>query len=160
MSKIQKKKNRRADTHCSKQNKTGTVVGWQATLYVTLIDYALKGTIIVSYRIPQKIIKLLQIVFDDSECAMLDKVEQSKQDDIMSGFLLLLVVVWIIKKTTQNKMAIYIKARDDIVFTSSSYRHMLMKTTEINTLSSRTGLDINKQKTNVEDRLYINNRMT
>ena len=53
-----------------------------------------------------------QMLYDDSECVVLDEVEESewfnvktgvKQGDIMSRFIFLLLVEWIMKKNNSRK---------------------------------------------------------
>ena len=65
--------------------------------------------IMESYGIPRKIIHMVQMLYEDSECAVLDEDEESewfkfktgvKQGDVMSGFIFLVVVDWIMRKTT------------------------------------------------------------
>ena len=64
-----------------------------------------------SYGIPSKIIKMVQILYEDSECAVLDEGEESewlkvktgaKQGDVMSGFIFLIVIDWIMKNVTER----------------------------------------------------------
>ena len=62
------------------------VVEWQATLYITFVDFekafdsehlqSLWQTM-ESYRIPRKIIHMVQMLYEDSECAVLDKGGES-----------------------------------------------------------------------------------
>ena len=62
-----------------------------------------------SYEIPRKIIHMVQMLYKYSECAVLDECEESewfkvktgvKQGDVMSGFIFLMVVDWIMRNTT------------------------------------------------------------
>ena len=66
-----------------------------------------------SYGIPCKIIHMVQMLYEDSECAVLDEGEESewfkvktgvKQGDVMSGFIFLIVVDWIMRNTTAGKI--------------------------------------------------------
>ena len=68
-----------------------------------------------SYGIPLKIIHIVQMLYEDSECAVLDEGEESewfkvktgvKQGDVMSGFIFLMVVDWIMRNATGNKTGI------------------------------------------------------
>ena len=88
--------------------------------------------------------------------------------------MLLLIIDWIMKKTThENNTSIrwrFTPKHDDLrlymtspLIVSSSYRHMQIKTTNMNTFASITGLKINKGKTEMlminskcNDRIYIN----
>ena len=62
-----------------------------------------------SYGIPRKTIHMVQILYKDSKCAVLDEGEESewfrgktrvKQGDVMSGFFFLVVVYWIMRNKT------------------------------------------------------------
>ena len=90
------------------------VVEWQSTLYVTFVDFEKAfdsvdreslWTIMSSYN--KSIIQM--ILYEDNECAVLDEGEESewfkiktgvKQGDVMSGFIFLIVVDWIMKNVT------------------------------------------------------------
>ena len=95
-----------------------------------------------SYGIPCKIIHMVQMLYEDSECAVLDEGEESewfkvktgvKQGDVMSGFIFLIVVDWIMRNTTAgNKTGIRwnftskledLDFADDIALMSSCYTH-------------------------------------
>ena len=89
------------------------VVEWQSTLYITFVDFEKPfdsvhqeslWKIMVSYGTPSKIIKMVQILYADSECAVLDEGEESewfkvkpgvKQGDVMSGFIFLISDIYI-----------------------------------------------------------------
>ena len=105
---------------------------------------------------------------------MLDEGEKSewfkvktggKQGDVMSGFILLIVVDWITRNTTGgNKTGIRwnftskledLDFADDISLMSSCYTHMQIKTRQLNQFAARTGLRINKKKTQI---LRINSK--
>ena len=54
---------------------------------------------------------MVQILYEDSECAVLDEGEESewfevktgvKQGDVMSGFIFLIVIDWIMKNVTER----------------------------------------------------------
>ena len=64
-----------------------------------------------AYSIPIKVIRIVQLLYQDSECAVLDggqtfewfKVETGvKQGCVMSGFLFLLAIDWIMCETTKQ----------------------------------------------------------
>ena len=132
---------------------------WQATLYITFVDFekAFNSVhreslwkIMESYGIPCKIIHMVQMLYEDSECAVLDEGEQSewfkvktgvKQGDVMSGFIFLIVVDWIMRNTTAgNKTGIRwnftskledLDFADDIALMSSCYTHVIMLHTHV-----------------------------
>ena len=120
------------------------VVERQATLYITFVDFEKAfdsvhreslWKIMESYGIPCKIIHMVQMLYEDSECAVLDEGEESewfkvktgvKQGDVMSGFIIHV-----------------------ISFMSSCCTHMQTKTRQLNQCAARTGLRINKKKTQI-----------
>ena len=83
----------------------------------------------------------------------------------MSGFIFLIVVDWIMRNTTAgNKTGIRwnftskledLDFADDIALMSSCYTHMQTKTRQLNQFAARTGLRINKKKTQI---LRINSK--
>ena len=77
-----------------------------------------------SYGIPRKIIHMIKMLYEDSEGVMLDKCEESewfkvktrvKQGDVISGFIFLMIVDWIMRNTTAgnktDKMELHDKTR-------------------------------------------------
>ena len=98
--------------------------------------------IMESYGILCNIIHMVEILYEDSEYAVLDKGEESewfkvktgvKQGDVISGFIFLMVVDWIMRNTTAgNKTRIRwnftskledLDFADDIALMSSCYTH-------------------------------------
>ena len=93
---------------------------WQTPLVVNVIDFEKAfdslhrpslWDIMKAYGIPGKIIRIVQLLYQDSECAVLDggqtsewfKVETGvKQGCVMSGFLFLLAIDWIMCETTKQ----------------------------------------------------------
>ena len=80
------------------------MVEWKATLYITFVDLEAFDSvhreslwkIMENYKIPFLIIHMVQTLYEDSECAVLDEGEESewfkvktgvKQGDVMSGFI-------------------------------------------------------------------------
>ena len=117
---------------------------------------------------------MVQMLYEDSECAVLDEGKESewfkvktgvKQGDVMSGFIFLIVVDWIMRNTTVgNKTGIRwnftskledLDFSDDIALMSSCYTHMQTKTRQLNQFAARTGLRIKKKKTQI---LRINSK--
>ena len=104
---------------------------------------------------------MVQMLYEDSECAVLDEGEESewfkvktgvKQGDVMSGFIFLIVVDWIMRNTTAgNKTGNFTSKLEDLDFAndialmSSCYTHMQTKTRQLNQFAARTGLRINKK---------------
>ena len=63
------------------------VVEWQSTLYITFVDFGKSfdsaygeslWKIMAVYGIPHKIIKMVQILYEDNECAVLDEGVESE----------------------------------------------------------------------------------
>ena len=127
-----------------------------------------------SYGIPSKILKMIQILYEDSECAVLDGGEESewfkvktgvKQGDVMSGFIFLIVVDWIMRHTVEgNNTGIRWKCMskledldfaDDLALLSSTANHMQTKISKLHNYASMAGLKINTRKTEV---LRINSK--
>nr|KAG5707675.1 hypothetical protein BaRGS_003250 [Batillaria attramentaria] len=93
---------------------------WQATLYTHFVDFEKafdslhrRGlwNIMKSYGIPEKLIRMVKLMYDDFECAVIDEGEQTrwfkittgvKQGCVMSGFLFLLAIDWIMRQTTER----------------------------------------------------------
>ena len=121
-----------------------------------------------AYGIPQKIITMIRLLYEDAECAVLDEGKESlwfkvktgvKQECVLSGFLFLPVIDWIMKKVTKdNKNGIRwritskledLDFADDIALVSTTCQQMQEKTTCLNEISQQFGLKINQKKTKV-----------
>ena len=115
-----------------------------------------------------KIIRIVQLLYQDSECAVLDggqtsewfKVETGvKQGCVMSGFLFLLAIDWIMCETTkQANTGIRwwfmdqledLDFADDIALISTTQHQMQKNTDMIAETSQQIGLNISKTKTQV-----------
>ena len=64
-----------------------------------------------AYSIPDKVIRMVKIMYDDFECSVLEEDEQTrwfkittgvKQGCAMSGFLFLLTVDWTMRRTKER----------------------------------------------------------
>ena len=67
--------------------------------------------IMKAYGIPQKIINMVRLLYEDVECAVMDEGKEStwfkvktgvKQGCVLSGFLFLLVIDWIMREVTSD----------------------------------------------------------
>ena len=121
-----------------------------------------------AYGIPIKTIRIVQLLYQDSECAVLDcgqtsewfKVETGvKQGCVMSGFLFLLAIDWIMCETTKqpntgirwrfmDQLEDLVFA-DDIALISTTQNQMQKQTDKLAEASQRIGLNISKTKTQV-----------
>ena len=109
---------------------------------------------------------MVQMLHEDSECAVLDEGEESEwfkvktgieQGDVMSGFIFLKVVDWVMRNTTagnkMDKLELHIKTRGP-----GHATHTCKQRRQLNHLAARTGLRINKKKTQVHPVLRINSK--
>ena len=145
-----------------------------ATTYVNFIDFEKAfdsvhqdslWKIMKHYGIPAKIINMVKLFYEKSECTVLDNGKEStwfrvktgvKQGCNMSGFLFLLVIDWIMKHSIQGNTGIRwqmmtkledLDFADDLALISSSQKHMQEKTSNLNNTAKRVGFQINKKKT-------------
>jgi hypothetical protein len=128
------------------------------------------------YGIPENIIDLVKCMHSNSECAVVDGTGTPewftiksgvKQGCDMSGFLFLLVIDWIMRKTTSSsntgiRWNITSKLEDldyadDIALLSSTKDQMQRKSNLLNTYAKSTGLKINAAKTKAM-RMNTNNQ--
>ena len=121
-----------------------------------------------AYSIPDKLIRMVKIMFDDFECSVLEEGEQTrwfkittgvKQGCVMSGVLFLLTVDWTMRRTTERhrngirwnftSMLEDLDFADDIVLVSSKNEHIQNKTNRLVHNAGRLGLKLNAQKCKV-----------
>ena len=119
-----------------------------------------------SYGIPSKLIRMVNAMNDGSQCAVVEGTGQSDWFDVKSGvkqgcntsgFLFLLVIDWIMRRSiwganTGTRWKLWSKLddfdfADDIALTSSTKCQTQQKVTNLNTNSKTTGLKINSEKT-------------
>nr|KAG5694275.1 hypothetical protein BaRGS_031993 [Batillaria attramentaria] len=150
---------------------------WQATLYTHFVDFEKafdslhrRGlwNIMKSYGIPEKLIRMVKLMYDDFECAVIDEGEQTrwfkittgvKQGCVMSGFLFLLAIDWIMRQTTErHRHGIRwdltstledLDFADDIALISSKFEHIQAKTDRLVENAGRVGLRLNSAKCKV-----------
>ena len=115
-----------------------------------------------TYSIPDKLMKIMN---DDCECSVVEQREQTmwfeittgiKQGCVMSGFLILITVDWIMRRTKGRHrngigwnltgMLEDLAFADDIVLVSSKYEHIQNKTNRQEDNAQRVGLKLNVQK--------------
>ena len=114
------------------------------------------------YGIPCKIINLVKMSYKNFRCA--DELSKwfpvmsvVRQGCVISGFLFVLVIDWIMRKTTRKKRGIQwgldtmedLDFADDLALLSTSKRNLQQKTNELEVHAKRTRLDINTAKTKV-----------
>ena len=148
---------------------------WNTELYMVFVDYEKAfdsidretlWKIMKAYGIPDKFIELVKAFYKNSRAAVLHGDGMSewfeiksglKQRCVMSGFLFLLIIDWIMRSTVDGQRT-GIRWRmmdtledldyaDDIVLLSERWRHAQQKLERLNNNGQTTGLKINKKKT-------------
>lgn len=148
---------------------------WNASLYLVFIDY-MKAfdsihqdtlwKIMKLYGVPSKFIKLVRMFYSDVKCSVISdggltnwfEVKSGvKQGCVMSGFLFLLMVDWIMTQAVKdNNTGIKwsmmeqledLDFADDIALLSSTWNQMQRKLSKIKHFGDQTGLRINIGKT-------------
>jgi len=148
---------------------------WNSPLYITFIDYEKAfdsvdretlWKLLRHYGIPEKIISLVRSTYQNMSCKITHAGQLSEKFEVKTGvrqgcllspFLFLLVIDWIMKTTTTDRnngiqwtLATQLDDldfADDLALLSHSQKQMQEKTTHLETTSAGTGLNINKKKT-------------
>ena len=148
---------------------------WQATLYLNFVDFEKAfdsihreslWVIMAKYGIPEKIVKMVRVFYDDFKCAVEDQGETCEWFDIktgvkqgcnMSGFLFLIVMDWVMRRAVgsgENGIRWKFTSKlddldfaDDIALLSSTKQQIQDKTTRLDEEARRVGLKINGEKT-------------
>ena len=148
---------------------------WNASLYMVFIDY-MKAfdsihqetlwKIMKLYGIPSKFIRLVKMFYTDVKCSVVSEggltdwfgVKSGvKQGCVMSGFLFLLVVDWIMSETVKDgntgirwrmmEQLEDLDYADDITLLSSHWNQLRRKLDRIKQHGDQVGLRINSAKT-------------
>ena len=150
---------------------------WNATIYIHFIDFEKAfdsihrdslWIIMKQFGIPEKIIGMVKALYKDFRCAVIDENETTdwfpvmtgvKQGCCMSGFLFLLTIDWVMRKTTENartgirwdftSLLEDLDFADDIALLSSSMNHIQQKTTKLEENAEKVGLKLNSSKCKV-----------
>nr|KAG5703496.1 hypothetical protein BaRGS_020130 [Batillaria attramentaria] len=148
---------------------------WNSPLYINFIDYEKAfdsvdrealWKLLRHYGVPGKIISLIQCTYQDMSCRIAHAGQLSESFEVKTGvrqgcllspFLFLLVIDWIMKTTTAGrKNGIQwtlwtqlddLDFADDLALLSHSHSQMQDKTTRLEATSAGTGLKINRKKT-------------
>ena len=148
---------------------------WNSPLYINFIEYdkafdrvdrETMWKLLRHYGVPEKIIFLIWCTFQDMSCRIAHTGQLSESFEVKTGvrqgcllspFLFLLVIDWIMKTTTtgrNNGIQWILQTRlddldfaDDLAFLSHNHSQMQDKTTLLQTTSAGTGLKINRKKT-------------
>ena len=150
---------------------------WNSPLYINFIDYEKAfdsvdretlWKLLRHYGIPEKITNLIKCIYKDMNCKVNHAGQLSESFEVKTGvcqgcllspFLFLLVNDWIMKITTEGRnngiqwtlttQLDDLDFADDLALLSHNHRQMQEKTSRLETTSARTGLRINKKKTEV-----------
>jgi len=117
---------------------------------------------------PDKIVRMVKVFYEDFNCFVEDQAEACewfnikigvKQGCNMSGFLFLIAIDWIMRRTVgkgENGIRWTFTSKlddldfaDDVALLSCTKQHIQNKTTKMNEEARRVGLKINKGKTKV-----------
>ena len=128
------------------------------------------------YGVPDKLIRMVQLLYEDTQCAVIDEGEESewfsvkigvKQGCSMSGFIFLLVLDFVMRKTTKDKdtglrWKLTTKLEDldfadDIALLSPTQQMMQRKTRKLQEQAARAGLRVSNKKSRV---MRINGKST
>nr|KAG5709927.1 hypothetical protein BaRGS_029969 [Batillaria attramentaria] len=148
---------------------------WNSPLYINFIDYEKAfdsvdrealWKLLRHYGVPGKIISLIQCTYQDMSCRIAHAGQLSESFEVKTGvrqgcllspFLFLLVIDWIMKTTTAGrKNGIQwtlwtqlddLDFADDLALLSHSHSQTQDKTTCLEATSAGTGLKINRKKT-------------
>ena len=148
---------------------------WNTTLYLNFIDFQKafdsidRGTIwklLQYYGIPNTYIDLIKQLYKDATCQVIHNGKLTEPFNIQTGvrqgcmlspMIFLIVVDWILRQTTTNsktgiqwtftKSLEDLDFADDICLLSQNHQHMQTKTDKLRTEALKTGLNINKEKT-------------
>ncbi|KAK7112952.1 hypothetical protein V1264_012324 [Littorina saxatilis] len=148
---------------------------WNSPLYINFIDYEKAfdsvdretlWKLLRHYGVPEKLISLVQHTYQDMNCRVAHAGQLSDSFDVRTGvrqgcllspFLFLLVIDWIMKTTTAGRnngiqwtlwtQLDDLDFADDLALLSHNFNQMQDKTTRLAATSAKTGLRINKRKT-------------
>ena len=148
---------------------------WNSPLYVNFIDYEKAfdsvdretlWKLLRHYGVPQKIISLIRCTYQEMSCRIAHAGQLSdsfevktgvRQGCLLSPFLFLLVIDWIMKTTTMDRrngiqwrlwtQLDDLDFADDLALLSHNHSQMQDKTTHLEATSAGTGLKINRKKT-------------
>ena len=148
---------------------------WNSPLYINFIDYEkafdsvdreTMRKLLRHCGVPMKIISLTRCTFQDMTCRIAHAGQLSESFEVKTGvrqgcllspFLFLLVIEWIMKTTTTGRnngiqwtlwtQLDDLNFTDDLALLSNNQSQMQDKTTLLETTSAGTGLKINRKKT-------------
>nr|KAG5711041.1 hypothetical protein BaRGS_013775 [Batillaria attramentaria] len=150
---------------------------WNSSLYVNFVDYRKAfdslhrdtlWQLLRHYGIPPKLSRLIQTSYEGMACQVVHQGKLSRRFDVKTGvrqgcllspFLFLLAIDWIMKTTTEGtrngiQWTLWTQLddldfADDLALLAHSHQQMQDKTSTLATTSAQVGLDIHPQKTKV-----------
>ena len=148
---------------------------WNSPLYITFVDFekafdsvdrTTLWTLLAHYGIPEKISTLIRATYETSTCQVVLNGSLTEPFSILTGvrqrcllspFLFLLAVDWIIASTikgcqrriqwTLSKQLDDIDFADDVALLSHCHANMQNKATSVNEYAAKLGMKINKKET-------------
>ena len=172
----------RKDRSCTDQIATLRIiveqsVEWNSSLYVNFIDYEKAfdsvdrrtlWKLLRHYGVPEKIVNIIQNSYDGLQCKVMHGGQLTdafpvrtgvRQGCLLSPFLFLLVIDWIMKNSTsEGKYGIQWTSQnqlddldfaDDLALLSHTHEQMQMKTANVAAASASIGLHIHKGKSKI-----------
>ncbi|VDO90887.1 unnamed protein product [Schistosoma margrebowiei] len=172
----------RKDRSCTDQIATLRIiveqsVEWNSSLYINFIDYEkafdsvdrrTSWKLLRHYGVPEKIVNIIRNSYDGLQCKVVHGGQLTdafqvrtgvRQACLLSAFLFLLVVDWIMRTlTSEGKHGIQWTAQnqsddlnfaDELALLSHTHDQMQMKTASVAAVSASVGLSIHKGKTKV-----------
>ena len=148
---------------------------WQAKLYLGFIDFEKAfdsihrdslWIIMRKYGIPEKVVRMVKLFYDGFQCAVEYQGEKCEWFDIktgvkqgcnMAGFLFLIVLDWVMRRTVgngENGIRWKLTSKlddldfvDDVALLSATKQQIQDKTRKLNVEATRVGMKISVEKT-------------
>jgi len=172
----------RSERSCADQIATLRIIleqsqEFKSSLYVTFIDFEkafdsldreVLWQLMRHYGIPEKFISIIQNTYNGMQCKVIHEGQLTesfsvttgvRQGCLLSPFLFLLAVDWIMRQSTEGKhngiqwtltsQLDDLDFADDIALLSHSHKQMQDKATHVDTRGAETGLRISTKKTKV-----------
>ena len=147
---------------------------WQSPLFINFIDFKkafdtvdreITWKIMRNYGIPQKVVKIIQNLYKDTECHVIHNTNISepfkinsgvRQGCLLSPLIFSLVIDWIMRSAMNSSHGIQwtlvqklcdLDFADDISLLTHTLHHMQEQTDNLRMVAMKTGLEINTDKT-------------
>ena len=158
-------------------NIIGQVIEWNSCLYLCFVDFETEAFdsvhretlwhLLKSYGIPTKLVNMVRAMYKNCRCAVMDEtghlewfevLSGVRQGCVISGFLFLIVIDWVIGTVENNRNGIRWKLTttlddldfaDDLALLSSRWSQAQDKLNRLSQFGGKVGLKINIDKTKV-----------